>query len=254
MGTHLWRPGPPWAPEVQLSVPARNPRVRSGYLLSFLPVSKFSLRAVSLVKTGHPFRPPPTNSLHKWGRNRAGWGSRLRGGRRKGEEPKVPAAERWGRQKKRESARAGRPSAGPRSLVPSLRQLLPGAVRVEVVRASREPPKRAPRRGPPLSCARSWSLEAGARRHRRLLGRVAAGGLAAGSRKGRGPWRAQKPFLFIRSRRSACCHRFFCGLAWGPRRLPGLARLWWRRGNLCALCAAPPRPHPAWRRPLRPQG
>lgn len=111
--THLWRPGPPWTPEVQLSVPASDLRVRSMYLLAFLPVSKFSLRAVSLVKTGHPFRPPPTNSLHKWGRNRAGWGSRLRGGGRK--EPSQSRSSRAageGRRKEKARARGGRASLG----------------------------------------------------------------------------------------------------------------------------------------------
>lgn len=38
-----------------------QPRFRASvikYLFSFLPVSKFPLRAVPLVKTGHPLRPP----------------------------------------------------------------------------------------------------------------------------------------------------------------------------------------------------
>lgn len=177
---------------------------------------------------------------------------------RRGEEPKVRAAgERRGRQKKRESARA--PASLRRSPQPGPLSRAAAAGRRSGGSFARKPgARRSVRRAAgSFSLARgAGALEAGARRRRRRLGaRVAAGGPAAGRRKGRGPWRTQKPFLFIRSRESACCHRiFFCGLAWGAPRLPGLARLGWRRGNLRALCAAPPRPHPAWLRPAAASG
>ena len=58
-GTHLLPLQPPRDPEVQVS----QQRIRASvfrYLFSFFPVSKFlPLRAVPLVKTGHPLRSPP---------------------------------------------------------------------------------------------------------------------------------------------------------------------------------------------------
>lgn len=88
------------------------------YLFSFLPVLKFRLQAVPLVKRGHPLRPPPppppTNSVHQWGRDGAGGEAATRG-RRKGEEPKLPMA--TGKKKGEEKKKRAR-AQPPRSTRP----------------------------------------------------------------------------------------------------------------------------------------
>lgn len=217
------------------------------YLFSFLPVLKFRLHAVPLVKRGHPFGhhpppPPPTNSVHQWGRDGAGGEAATRG-RRKGEEPKLPMATEKKRRRKKKRARAQpprstRPGFSAGSLPPEAgSDSFPRGQARSFARKPGAAGARALHGGQPRTCA-GWG---GGRR--RL---AAPGGAAGGHPQPRGqavagrrhPGKAT-PFLFDLGRWPVVIARDPARAPLGALGAPGGAAV-------ISRASAPPHPCPHW--------
>lgn len=212
-------------------------------------MSKFPLRVVSLVKTGHPLRPPQKKQPTQVGGKPGG-----------GEKP----APRWGvgegksqnsglttGGKVEEKKRSARPAAAvvtpqlfPEAPSPSLRERQLQVNWMEVLRGSRERPERAPRGGQPRTCARSWRRGVGWTSQPATSGSGGHWGPRGRPLGARGPWLERDRFFYIRPGETACCHhlRFRVGSARGLVAL-GVP------GGAVVISAPSAPPHPAPTRP-----